>query len=206
MSCAGCGKAASETTTRLLRCNACKSVEYCDRDCQVSHWREHKPVCKDIVARITLELRTRGARLPSGARLPKVLSDAATSIQAAAHAGDLLAVKQLVAAGANVEEVDAQGGGTALYAAAAGGQIEVVKYLAEDCGANLSHLDKWEASMFHTAGVGGYLEVSGRAPALRQRPAHPLFPPPRLSPRSFATSTRRFPSSSTWPTALARLR
>eukprot|EP01048_Picozoa_sp_COSAG05_P018852 COSAG05_NODE_2835_length_2585_cov_2.664521_2_plen_302_part_00 len=27
------------------RCSKCKMVRYCSRDCQVSHWPQHKPVC-----------------------------------------------------------------------------------------------------------------------------------------------------------------
>ena len=29
----------------LLRCSQCKSVWYCDRDCQARHWKTHRPWC-----------------------------------------------------------------------------------------------------------------------------------------------------------------
>ena len=28
------------------RCSRCKSLSYCDRDCQSSHWKQHKKVCR----------------------------------------------------------------------------------------------------------------------------------------------------------------
>jgi len=30
----------------LLSCSACQMVTYCDRSCQKSHWKGHKPLCK----------------------------------------------------------------------------------------------------------------------------------------------------------------
>lgn len=30
------------------RCGKCGVARYCDRDCQVAHWPEHKPVCKQV--------------------------------------------------------------------------------------------------------------------------------------------------------------
>lgn len=45
--CANCGKAAS----KLLRCTACKSILYCNADCQRQHWRSsHKGKCKEMKA------------------------------------------------------------------------------------------------------------------------------------------------------------
>ncbi|KAF4618893.1 hypothetical protein D9613_009803 [Agrocybe pediades] len=31
---------------RLLACSKCKRSYYCNRDCQMAHWPEHKPLCK----------------------------------------------------------------------------------------------------------------------------------------------------------------
>jgi hypothetical protein len=38
--CALCGKPAA-----TARCTRCKSVVYCDRECQKSHWKAHKKIC-----------------------------------------------------------------------------------------------------------------------------------------------------------------
>jgi hypothetical protein len=40
--CAQCGTTTSE---KLQKCSACKTVYYCNRECQVAHWKRHKPVC-----------------------------------------------------------------------------------------------------------------------------------------------------------------
>mmetsp|Transcript_16368 Transcript_16368/g.39974 ORF Transcript_16368/g.39974 Transcript_16368/m.39974 type:complete len:238 (+) Transcript_16368:50-763(+) len=45
--CANCGK----TANKLLRCTACKSILYCNADCQRQHWRSsHKGKCKEMKA------------------------------------------------------------------------------------------------------------------------------------------------------------
>ena len=44
-SCAYCGTH-ENNDTKLKTCNACKMVRYCSRDCQVSHWPQHKEACK----------------------------------------------------------------------------------------------------------------------------------------------------------------
>ena len=56
--CAACGEAAS-ATLKLQQCNACRSVAYCGRDCQSSHWREHKRRCKAIKAERSAEVASR---------------------------------------------------------------------------------------------------------------------------------------------------
>ena len=38
--CGFCGALAS------VKCSSCKSVFYCDRNCQKRHWKEHKSFCK----------------------------------------------------------------------------------------------------------------------------------------------------------------
>lgn len=48
MPCAGCEMFFEKT--RLKRCNRCKLIEYCSRDCQVKNWRFHKANCKDMDA------------------------------------------------------------------------------------------------------------------------------------------------------------
>ncbi|GAA5999194.1 zinc finger MYND domain-containing protein [Rhodotorula paludigena] len=52
--CTACGKTSDQlpagAAKRMLVCSRCQSdaarlVHYCSRDCQVSHFREHKPIC-----------------------------------------------------------------------------------------------------------------------------------------------------------------
>jgi len=40
-----CTKAQGSQMTSKMVCGGCKSVHYCDRDCQKMHWKEHKPLC-----------------------------------------------------------------------------------------------------------------------------------------------------------------
>jgi hypothetical protein len=32
------------------KCSACRVVRYCGKECQAKHWKQHKPVCKALVA------------------------------------------------------------------------------------------------------------------------------------------------------------
>lgn len=43
--CAKCGKCAEKTGVKIRRCTKCKSVGYCDQDCQKSDWPQHKLKC-----------------------------------------------------------------------------------------------------------------------------------------------------------------
>ena len=56
--CSACGKK-SDT---VKKCNGCKCVWYCDKECQNKHRREHKKECR----RIKKELDKRGGRLDLG--------------------------------------------------------------------------------------------------------------------------------------------
>lgn len=40
-------------TGEFKLCSACKTVRYCGRDCQVQHWKEHKPACNARVKELT---------------------------------------------------------------------------------------------------------------------------------------------------------
>ena len=42
--CANCGSAGQ--MSGLMKCGKCKMVRYCCRDCQLAHWKMHKPVCR----------------------------------------------------------------------------------------------------------------------------------------------------------------
>ncbi|KAJ7113677.1 hypothetical protein C8R43DRAFT_935355 [Mycena crocata] len=43
--CAACHKTET-TTSKLLKCGGCKVIEYCGKDCQMGHWKEHRKVCR----------------------------------------------------------------------------------------------------------------------------------------------------------------
>lgn len=45
-----CGKCFKEGTesTPLLLCGRCQEITYCNRDCQKTHWKVHKLVCKAL--------------------------------------------------------------------------------------------------------------------------------------------------------------
>jgi len=53
-SCAKCGKESKD----LRRCTRCLLVAYCNRDCQVSHWKEHKTICIDVASAVLNENTT----------------------------------------------------------------------------------------------------------------------------------------------------
>ena len=42
--CENCGSA-PEVRKKLRKCERCQMVSYCGRECQVAHWKEHKPRC-----------------------------------------------------------------------------------------------------------------------------------------------------------------
>jgi hypothetical protein len=43
--CEQCDKTALE---RMQKCSVCRAVLYCDRECQVAHWEQHKLVCNGL--------------------------------------------------------------------------------------------------------------------------------------------------------------
>ncbi|KAJ6469410.1 hypothetical protein C8R45DRAFT_908821 [Mycena sanguinolenta] len=64
--CRTCG--AREPFVTLLRCNNCKYIFYCSRDCQRAHWKHHKVECREMAA--NLEKIERLSRTdPDGAKL-----------------------------------------------------------------------------------------------------------------------------------------
>ena len=54
--CAGCSK----TGGSLKRCAKCRSVLYCNRECQTSHWKIHKKECSHLASSNTATSRTSG--------------------------------------------------------------------------------------------------------------------------------------------------
>ena len=49
--CANCGKGEEESGD-LKKCNACKLVKYCSRDCQIAHRSQHKKACRKRAAEL----------------------------------------------------------------------------------------------------------------------------------------------------------
>eukprot|EP00760_Papus_ankaliazontas_P029307 PhM_4_TR4199/c0_g1_i2/m.82613 len=47
-----CNACSATPSTKLLRCSACKSAFYCSSDCQKSHWKTHKTLCKAQAAEL----------------------------------------------------------------------------------------------------------------------------------------------------------
>ena len=45
--CNGCYGSVAEIS-QIRQCSGCKSVRYCDSECQKSHWKEHKVLCNAI--------------------------------------------------------------------------------------------------------------------------------------------------------------
>jgi ankyrin repeat protein len=41
-----CAHCDTTTSEKLQKCSACRRVYYCNRECQVAHWKRHKPACK----------------------------------------------------------------------------------------------------------------------------------------------------------------
>ncbi|KAK4182395.1 putative histone-lysine N-methyltransferase [Podospora australis] len=51
--CANCGKVPAQ----LMLCGRCKAVPYCGRTCQVAHYKEHKPICRNTASRSGFEMK-----------------------------------------------------------------------------------------------------------------------------------------------------
>ena len=73
--CGYCGKADDGS---MKKCNGCKQVRYCGRDCQKQGWRAHKPQCRKYqqAAADVDRLGRRFRNLPAGRDCVKRLSEA----------------------------------------------------------------------------------------------------------------------------------
>ena len=47
LTCNGCCNSVAESS-QIFQCSGCRSVRYCDRQCQKGHWAKHKVLCKAI--------------------------------------------------------------------------------------------------------------------------------------------------------------
>jgi hypothetical protein len=50
-----CGNLSETSELKLVKgsshaCSACRTARYCSKECQTKHWKQHKPVCKALVA------------------------------------------------------------------------------------------------------------------------------------------------------------
>jgi ankyrin repeat protein len=41
-----CEQCDTTTSEKMQKCSVCRMVYYCNRECQVAHWKRHTPVCK----------------------------------------------------------------------------------------------------------------------------------------------------------------
>jgi len=69
-----CGHCQKEATKR---CSKCKQEFYCSRECQVTHWKEHKKVCKPIVQEAKIDgvnekSSPEGEKVKENVRVPKI--------------------------------------------------------------------------------------------------------------------------------------
>jgi len=60
--------------TGLLRCSGCKLAFYCNKECQLSHWRAHKPTCK-----ATASIAAQAMAQAAAAQAPSQAAAAGTS-------------------------------------------------------------------------------------------------------------------------------
>ena len=46
--CASCGAPGDSIPggVKLKPCSVCKTAKYCGRECQIEHWKKHKPDCR----------------------------------------------------------------------------------------------------------------------------------------------------------------
>ena len=78
--CGACHKPEGSAKS-LSVCGGCGVLQYCDRDCQRSHWKKHKPSCRSPVFRQACELGT-----------ARQLREARTKLAASTDVQDALAV------------------------------------------------------------------------------------------------------------------
>ena len=67
------------TNSASSKCSACKAVHYCRRECQATHWKAHKPVCRQAC--------TQTHHVGAAASAGSSASTSATAVAGAAGAG-----------------------------------------------------------------------------------------------------------------------
>ena len=131
--CDRCSKKVPATVAR--RCPKCELAVYCSKECQLAAWSGgHRGQCQPMKRADILEKAGH------------------VSLFHAAGRGDMAAVRALVEAGADVEEVEEEHGCvTPVFGAAVGGQLAMLVYLVEECGASLRHVDRLGGTVMHHA-------------------------------------------------------
>ncbi|KAJ6619787.1 hypothetical protein B0H10DRAFT_1876702 [Mycena sp. CBHHK59/15] len=66
--CGNCNKPPLTGDKPFAKCGKCKITHYCSRQCQIAHWKEHKPICKERVATAALLEKQKEAARLSGKR------------------------------------------------------------------------------------------------------------------------------------------
>jgi len=104
------------------------------------------------------------------------------SLHYAVYYGDMAAVRALVEAGADVEEVDEERyGSTPVFDAAQHGHLSILVYLVEECGASLRHVSNKGETIMHRTAYYGHLDmvryVAKKAPELADMPAKNNYTP-----------------------------
>lgn len=44
--CNACSATEGDQIVKLGRCKGCRTHYYCDEDCQLNNWTDHKPICR----------------------------------------------------------------------------------------------------------------------------------------------------------------
>ena len=155
--CDHCAKRVPATVAR--RCPKCELVVYCSKECQRAAWSGgHREQCQPM-------------------KRADILKKAGhKSLGWAAARNDMAAVRALMEAGADVEEaVDEEHDCTTpVFDAAEGGQLVILVYLVEECGASLRHVANLGDTVMHQAAYNGHLDivryVAKKAPELIDMP------------------------------------
>lgn len=162
--CAACSLPASPAL-HLQRCTGCSCVEYCSAECMSWHRPYHTATCSALMA-------CPPAAVEKARRAEVLRRTGHGSFIAAARCGDMPAVVTLAQAGFDPEEGAA--GWTPVFSAALNGHMNVVRYLAEECGASLSHRnEKRQTAIYFAAQKGNSAIVrylAKKTPALVDLP------------------------------------
>ena len=154
---------------RLEMCGRCKTVRYCNAECQRADWARHKmpdcirfghdrgwdtPLQQACIAGNVTEVRR---LVEEGVDVDKATTNGPTPLYTAAVHGFLLVVQCLVEKGADVDRARATSF-TPLYGAAIKGFLPIVRYFVEH-GADKDKATSDGATPLYVAAAGGYEAV-----------------------------------------------
>ena len=138
--CSTCETPQTETL-KLMTCDQCKSVQYCDKKCQKKHWKEHKKDCKYLLAKISA--RARNEKLYEACK-KGVLAEVCTALE--------------VDGGVDVN-YRCEGGATPLYWASMNGHVEVVRHLLSVKGIQVNQARDNGVTALFMASQEGHLDI-----------------------------------------------